>query len=313
MSDGIAWRFDTVAYPAADERSLQAMLLHPSSSLLARPGRRPGPGLEVTIGGTPEAANVAAGGGVIRDADGGTYVFVIPTPVALTLAARPSVGNSRISYVLARIKDEDVRPGDTLREPDIYLLEGTAGASPTPPTIPAGHLQLARLDIPASGTIAVSGSAQRMAAAGGLIVVATSTERDAIEQPYDGLLVYREDNKSLEGRINGAWVPVAYDSGWIAITKAAVMTSGTLRYRVKNGYVTVQVSGAANTASGTEITLTGAALPTAYRPSVAVMGFGDFGGAPGRLLLATSGHITAFQISGASHTTVAGVLVYPVE
>lgn len=223
MPDGIALRFDSVEYAAADERALQSVFLHPSSALLARAGRRPGPGLTVTIGGTPESATVAAGGGVIADPDGGAYVFVIPTAVALELAARPSTGNSRISYVLARIKDEDVRPGDTLREPDLYLLEGANAASPTAPSIPAGHLRIARLDIPSVGAIAVSQLAQRMAAAGGTLIVTDATERDAISPLYDGLIVYREDNDTFEGRVDGAWEvifpqPVPWKTGTASLT-----------------------------------------------------------------------------------------------
>lgn len=206
MPDGVAARFDSVAYPADDERALQTVLLHPASAVSARAGRRPGPGLEVTVGGTPEAATVAAGGGVIYEAAvGGTYLFHIPAPVDLTLPARPGAGTSRIDYVLARILNEDERPGDTLREVDLYLLSGTAGASPTAPTIPTGHLRLARLDIPASGTIAVSQAAPRMAAAGGIITVVDDDERDAISPIFDGIMVYREDNDTYEGRVNGAW------------------------------------------------------------------------------------------------------------
>lgn len=160
---------------------------------------------------------------ITESAVGGTYVFSIPSPVSITMPARPGAGTSRIDYVLARILNEDARPGDTLRVVDLYLLSGTAGGSPVPPTIPTGHLRIARLDVPASGTIAVSQPAPRMAAAGGIITVTDSTERDAISPLFDGIMVYREDNDSYEGRVNGAWAvlyppPVLWKAGTASVT-----------------------------------------------------------------------------------------------
>lgn len=298
MTDGVAWRFDSVAYTGADERAIQSMLLHPSSSLLARAGRRPGPGLEVTIGGTPEAATVAAGGGVITEsAVGGSYVFAIPTPVSLTLPARPSAGTSRIDYVLVRILNETARPGDTLREPDVYLLSGTAGASPTPPTIPTGHLRLARLDVPASGTIAVSQPPQRMAAAGGIILTADQTVRDAIEQIYDGLMVYREDIDAFQGRINGAWVTVGGDdTGWQDISfNTGYALSGYAKIRRIGNRVSIAgavLRSAGNFAANTTYSNV-ATLPSQYRPTVGPMQWeGTASADTCRIALDSSGNIT---------------------
>lgn len=210
MPDGIASRFDSVEYAGADERLLDAVGFHPSTALLPRAGRRAGGGLTVTHGGTPEKATVAAGGGIIVDsAGGGGYRFVIPTPVDLTMPARPGSGTSRIDYVVAQIKNEDARPGDLLREVELELVSGVAGASPTAPTLTSGQLRLARLTVPASGAVVVSEAAQRTASVGGVIVVTDITERDAIEIVYNGLLVYVESEARHYRRSSGVWKPLS--------------------------------------------------------------------------------------------------------
>lgn len=255
MPDGIAARFNTVEYDASDERLLDSVLLAPGSALLPRPGRRPGTGLEVTVGGTPEAATVAAGVGIITDsAGGGGYRFAIPTPVAVNLAARPGAGTSRIDFVVARILNEDARPGDTLREVDISIITGTAGGSPTAPTIPSGQLRLARLDVPASGSVVVSKLAQRMAAAGAVIVVADTAERDAISPVYDGMVAYREDADVFDGRVAGAWEQIfpAAPTHKVGVASITFNASGEAVLNHNFGQVPTYVS-AVHDSNGTHI------------------------------------------------------------
>lgn len=60
-----------------------------------------------------------------------------------------------------------------------------------------------------------------------VIVVANSTERDALPTPNDGMVVYLESDDSLQLRRDGAWVRIlttldtVADSGWITPTLAA--------------------------------------------------------------------------------------------
>lgn len=309
-----ASRFNTVEYDASHERLVDAVLAHPGSATLPRAGKRPGTGLEVTTGGGPEAATVAAGAGVVVDTSGGGgYFFSNTAPVDLVLAARPGVGNSRIDFVVARVKNEDARPGDTDRQVEFAIVQGTAGASPTAPTIPAGQLRLARLTIPSSGSIVVTQPAQRTAAAGGVILVADATERDAISPMFDGIMVYREDTDCYEGRVNGAWARVGPidDTGWITLASATV--TGTTRYRVRGGWIMIQAVGSCNTSSGTSVDLTSAAIPLAYRPDQRVRTGASFFNHPGIFTMETNGILTGVQQSGADRSTVSGVVTYPVN
>lgn len=212
VADGIAIRFDNVSYTAAQERLLAAVLAHPSSALLSRAGVRPGPGGDVTVGGTPEAATVTPFGGIITDAaGGGSYIFVVPASVATNLATRPGAGTSRIDELVVVLRNVDERIGDVVRDVDVQIITGAAGASPVAPTIPAGQLRIRELLVPASGSVSISKRPPRVAAAGGTITVTDQAERDAISPLFDGIVVYREDTDTLEVRANGAWRTVLLD------------------------------------------------------------------------------------------------------
>lgn len=233
MADGIALRFDaytsgafvgTPAYTAADERLLSTVLAGPGGALLARPGVRPGPGGAVTVGGTPEAVTVQPFCGIITDtAGGGSYLFVIPAAVSKTLATRPGSGTSRLDELVVKILNDGPRPADGSREVAVELITGTAGASPTAPTVPSGKLRIRELAVPASGTVSLSKPPPRIAALGGIIPVAGTSERDAIDSLYDGLMVCREDTGVLEARLGSSWKRVLTasatgDDTWIDLT-----------------------------------------------------------------------------------------------
>lgn len=226
--DGVASRFDSVSYTAATERMLDSVLAAQGSTRTrARAGAKAGGGLEVTVNSTGNGtATVAAGLGVITDtgAGAGSYLFAISTNTAKTLGTRPTAGQSRLDWVVAQIKNVDERPGDGagVREVDITVYPGTAtaGTPAAPSGVPSGVLLLAELVVPASGTISVQKPAQRTVALGGVLPVASSTERDAIEVIYDGLVVYREDTDVIQIRAAGAWVDLQQkvDTGWSNVT-----------------------------------------------------------------------------------------------
>jgi hypothetical protein len=227
--DGFALRFDSVLYPAANDRLLQAVLAAPASSTRARAGVRAGGGLEVTIDSSGSGTwTVAPGGGIITDtgAGPGSYPFVIPSTVSRALGTRPGGGTSRIDEIVAVIKNVDERPADGagVREVDIVVITGTAGASPTAPAIPAGQLRLGELLVPAAGAISVSKPPPRTAALGGVIPVASTTERDAISPTYDSLIVYREDNDTFEGRIDGVWTAIGRKLASCHVKRAAALS-----------------------------------------------------------------------------------------
>lgn len=232
MPDGIASRFDNLSYAGASERLLDAVLAHPASSLLPRVGVRPGGGLGITVDGVAMTATVAPGSGFVTDvAGGGSYKFVIPTAVVLPLTSRPGGGTSRIDEVVVVVKNVDVRPADGTREIDLQVIAGTAGASPSAPTIPTGQLRLGELAVPSSGTILVSKPPARITGLGGTLLLASQDEEDALlsELVYDGLIVYREDLDLFKGRANGGWALFGGDQQVWKTGDESVTSSTTLQ------------------------------------------------------------------------------------
>lgn len=213
MGDGYAIRLNSVEYDAGDDRAALTALVMGAGAATARAGRRPGPGLTVTIGGTPEAATLSPGVCIVTDPVGGMYLVAFPNNVTKTLATRPGTGTSRNDLAVARIYDADVHSADTtLREVDFELVTGTASASPSTPTLPDGALLLETLTVPATGTISVNQNGPRTVAAGGILPVASQTERDALTA-YDGLMVYREDTDTYEARVDGGWKSMMISDG----------------------------------------------------------------------------------------------------
>lgn len=210
LGDGIALRLDdpgnaSAQYDASDDRDgFTGLMMAGGAGIAVRAGRRPGT-LSVTVGGSPESVSVPPLCGVVTDPDGGAYLFATNVTVGKTLATRPASGTSRIDIVVARVYDADVHPADTTkRELDIEVLTGTAGASPSEPTIPNGALRIATLTVPASGSVTVSVNGPRHVSAGGILPVSNQSARDSLTA-YDGLMVYREDTDVFEGYFAGAW------------------------------------------------------------------------------------------------------------
>lgn len=103
------------------------------------------------------------------------------------------------------------------------------------------------------------------------------------------------------------------DSGWITMTNT-LTAGGTCRYRVVDGFITVQVDGSATTVSGTAFTIVTAAngIPAAYRPSVQMRSGAYFTAFPGTLTVGADGSITAVQSSGANRSSISGAITYPI-
>lgn len=221
-TDGFASRINGVEYAAVDERRMDSALLMPgpaSSPFSARSGRRVnGSGLTVSVGGSPEAWTVSPGAGVIYDpayASQGAWRFEIPSAVSANLPARPGVGQSRIDLIVARIYDPGAL-GSGSAEVKIERVNGVSGASPSAPSMPALSIELARLLVPASGTITITQSARRTVAAGGVLPVATTTEMDQLETDgiaYRGLVVDNAQTNALYRYDGTDWKALAEVGG----------------------------------------------------------------------------------------------------
>lgn len=215
-TDGYANRINGVDYNAVDERRFDAPLLMPgptSAPFSAKAGRRVnGAGLVVSVGGSPEAWTVTQGAGVIYDsayASQGAWRFEIPNSVSANMPARPGAGTSRIDLIVARIYDT-VAIGSGPAEVKVERVNGTAGSTPSAPSLPALSVELARLTVPASGTITVTQSTERTVAAGGILPVPTVAARDKLKTDgiaYEGLYVDVASTDSLERYDGTNWVP----------------------------------------------------------------------------------------------------------
>lgn len=104
---------------------------------------------------------------------------------------------------------------------------------------------------------------------------------------------------------------VVDDTGWIDLPNT--VAPGNLKYRRRNGYVTVRFIATAQTASGSTYTVNTTTLPVAYRPSANSRGACDFSGYPGAMLVNSAGNVLVAHTSGALRSTIEGLVIYPAE
>ncbi|UAJ78304.1 hypothetical protein IT072_02330 [Leifsonia sp. ZF2019] len=133
---------------------------------------------------SPVGANIVAATATMNSAvaafsaiavrDNGVVLLANDGPVNVLHAAAPAA-NSRIDVVYAKQNDSSstVTTPDANDLPVIAIAQGTAAASPTKPSIPAGAVELATVLIPAGATatnssgVVVTQTAQFTAAPGG--------------------------------------------------------------------------------------------------------------------------------------------------
>ncbi|MFB9661604.1 hypothetical protein ACFQS3_02680 [Glycomyces mayteni] len=208
--------------PPAALRQFDALLLQPGSHSLAgtsgvRAGQNP-------IGLTGTTVEFRRATGVIQPAAGGTwpsnagpYRWLIPSVVNISLA--PASAQTRIDMAAVELSDTDVDlSGARIAQPVIYT--GTPGSG-VPPTLPEDAVALATFSVPVAGAPTMTRIHKPVIAVGGIVPVASQTERDALVTPWDGLTVYRKDTDVFE-----TWNGIAWDV--MARTKTAKVLSGTV-------------------------------------------------------------------------------------
>lgn len=123
-------------------------------------------------------------GAAVRDA--GVVLLANDGPADVLLDAAPAA-NSRIDVVWARQNDASstVSVPDADNLPMFGVTKGTAGAVPVKPTIPAGTLELATVQIPSTATatnspgVVITQTEQFTAGAGGAVPFRTKSALDA--------------------------------------------------------------------------------------------------------------------------------------
>lgn len=224
-TDGMASWIDLTdpKYAAADLRRLDSLLMAPggptSAPFAVKAGHRVnGAGLQVSVGGSPEAWTCTPGPGMVYNPDYSTqggWRFEIPNAKSGTIGARPSSGQSRIDLIVARIYDNGAI-GSGPSEVKIERLVGSPGQDPQPPTPPQDSItyEVARMTVPATGPVVVTSSTERTVAAGGVLPVPTVAAMNKLKTTgiaYTGMVVNNAQADRLE-RFNGTdWKPVPDD------------------------------------------------------------------------------------------------------
>lgn len=132
--------------------------------------------------------------------------------VAMTVAETPGpltpadATNPRKDIVIGRVYDNDESPSG-LRLYRSEYIAGSAGPSPAEPAVPQGAIRIATIDVPMNGggSPVVTNNYRYEVSAGGILPVRDFSERDAIVNPYGGMVVYRMDRGWLEMYDGTAW------------------------------------------------------------------------------------------------------------
>ena len=144
------------------------------------------------------ATQRAAGDGVAFWTNDGSVFVTITKP------------GSNSWYVVVWVKHNDSAAGDGTSLPEIGTTTGTAAASPTVPSIPAGALALANVLVPSTATstqsagVVITNVYPMTVMRGGIVPLRDSAEQTAFTAA-DGTMAYRLDIDAHVDRMNGAW------------------------------------------------------------------------------------------------------------
>jgi hypothetical protein len=242
VTDGKATWWDATsgapAYLAQELRQIDSLEVMPGPApepFSGRAGRRVnGKGLEVAVSSSGNGSVTVSSGPCLlyssEQASQGVWRAQFPQIGPIALGARPTSGQSRIDLVVARLYDSGSGVGP-VKEAKIEVVPGSPNAAPSPPSLPVGaiYLELDRLTVPSSGPITHVQTTQVTVAAGGILPVATTTERDALTTAgiaYRGLVVDNAQSGSLErfngttwvaqvdAKVSATYVPSAAEAGW---------------------------------------------------------------------------------------------------
>lgn len=230
----------------------------------------------------------------------------------VTTTAAPG-SNSRYDVVYIWQREYSIDGTDS--NPVIGVVQGTAAASPSVPSLSSfpGAIELARILVPSGVTATNSGTtitqtAPFTAAAGAVVPVRTTTERDAGSW-IEGQVIWLIDTDVLQVTANG--------TTWSAVTPTSSSGSPTLSTNItnksgytprleKNGNIVTLQFGVTNSAStATAVPGSGTSmmtLPAGFRPTANTLVFGygvnNSGLIPITFTVDTSGVVKANPSSG---------------
>jgi hypothetical protein len=319
-------------YNAQEMRQLDSPLLMPgpaSAPFSGRSGRQVNnSGLAVTVDPTGAGSvTVSQGAGVIYDgayAIQGAWRFATSGAKTVALAARPGSGTSRIDLVVARIYDSALAGAGSAKELKIEVVTGSANATPSAPALPPLSLLLSTLTVTSTSGAAISktDTTAVTVAAGGILPVATTAERDALVTAgiaYRGLVVDNAQKGALE-RYTGAggvWdelidTVVDYSSGTPGFSYASgYAQTSTFQAQLARDGKSINMRGLVNPTSGTftggvEVKV-GSVTIAAWRPDVKVWrGTATDSGGSAMLSIDTNGDVAVKPSVGAAWISLHG-------
>ncbi len=209
---GVALALNTpVTYPArAFRNTMSALMMWDGNAVGGRQGIRPMGGSAanvVTLSGSTITINLHAGLVTPSGWASITGTYLVALTVAETKTLNPAhATNPRKDIVIGQVWDDDESTSGFRKYESVYV-PGTAAPSPSEPSVPAGGIKLATIDVPASGggSPVVTINHTFTAAAGGILPVRSQTERDAISNPHNGQYVHRLDKGWVEYHDGTAW------------------------------------------------------------------------------------------------------------
>lgn len=195
--------------PVADTRLIVAGMVECDASGNPRVGLLPGNYSPIVTGTSGMAYSVGAFQGVTSRSGAGAEFVANDGAVSVATTAAPGA-NSRIDVIWVRSLYTTYADGSS--DPVFGVTQGTAAASPTKPSIPAGALELATAVVLSTttqtSTAIITQTAQYTAMAGGVVSLRNQAEQTAWS-PSDGAFAYRIDTATLYQRSGGQWVGIA--------------------------------------------------------------------------------------------------------
>jgi len=190
---------------------------------------------------------------VQTSAEAGGYWYAVTANETFTVAAAHAT-LARVDLVTIRIDDPDEDGTGTPGAFVVYKANPSAGTGLPPAATTTREMAIAYINVPASGggSPTVSWVAPTAVAAGGIVPVRTTTERDAMQTAYPGttdapLIVWRKDAASFEYNDGTGWKAfggAARPANAAALAAITGMVTGDKAYQVDTG-VTYRYNGAA--------------------------------------------------------------------
>lgn len=199
-----------------------AALRFPNGAVRARGGLRPDGGGAVTVSAGTMNVNVAPLSGWVDTALPGQGGFPFVLDASVALAIDPGDASLVRIDVIAVVVRETAFDSGGVTTAAVEVIKGAPGAGA--PALPAASIPLRNISVHAGASTGSGGLTnanlstdrrQWSVAAGGILPVASATERDALT-PVEGMAVYRQDTDKVE-----VWRSTGGGGEWLTQARAA--------------------------------------------------------------------------------------------